>query len=251
MQGGELDGSRVLEPSSVRAMLTPQVQMSEFTPGSPWWVGLVVELQRLGHGDHFFGHGGAHPWGWWSDCRVYPAHRCAVVVFTNKWDMLRWHNPAIENAHGFIGDHVASWLGRQSHSDGAPRSWSWKASYAVGLVLAERTHGFLGVTQTLSDAELSWISSQARFVADGLAWEWQPEAFRLGYEDVLQSGTTPDDLSEFVHSSRMRIEPAELRLLCHQFGRRGPLSIPMGFFAGARGIASPWATAAVADAIAS
>jgi hypothetical protein len=229
-------------------MLTPQVAMAEFTPNAPWWVGLAVELQRLGQADHFFGHGGAHPWGWWSDCRAYPAYRCAVVVFTNKWEMLQWHNPAAENAHGFIGDFITDWLGRRAESRRSRHSWDWKSSYAVGVILAERTHGFLGVPSPLAPGELDSLSARACFVVPAGQWTWRPEAFRLGYLDVLESGTTPAALRSFLGSGRMRIAPAELRLLCHEFGRRGPLAIPMRFFAGSRGVPEPWAApAAVPD----
>jgi CubicO group peptidase (beta-lactamase class C family) len=245
MNDGELEGRRILAPASVRAMLTPRVPMGQFTPHEPWWVGLVVELQRLGSADHFFGHGGAHPWGWWSDCRAYPAQRCAVVVFTNKWEMLQWHNPAVENAHGFIGDFIADWLMRPARPKRAEHSWDWKSSYAVGVILAERTHGFLGVPAPLDPELLDSLSARARFLNEAGRWNWDPEAFRLGYADLLDGGTRPDELRSFLTSRRMRIERAELRLLCHEFGRRGPLAIPMSFFAGARGVAAPWAPSTV------
>lgn len=241
MRGGELDGARVLTRASVRAMLTPQVEMSEFTPASPWWVGLVVELQRLGEPDYFYGHGGAHPWGWWSDCRAYPELDCAVVVLTNKWEMLRWHNPSRENAHGFIADFIVDVLRRGERRPGPSRSWSWKASYAVGLILAERTHGLLGIRGTIADPDLDAIARNARPLSDPPDWRWVPDAFRRGYDDIVRAGTTPEAVRSFLASSEIGVEPTELRLLCHEFGGRGALPIPMGFFAGARGVRLPWA----------
>jgi hypothetical protein len=242
--GGGLVDQRILEPSSVRWMLTPQVQMSSFTPHDPWSVGLVVEL----HGDtgavsHFFGHGGAHPWGWYSDCRAYPTLDLAVVVLTNKWDMLRWHNPAIENAHGFINELILDVCCRHARGETGEQKaagWDWKASYVMGFLIAERIHGFLGVQGRLTVDQLRAIGSGARFMSDGEPWCWHQQAFEAGYLELLDAGTTPDAITSFLQSGAMPVWPAELRLLCHALDRRGRLPVPMSFFAGQRGVPPAW-----------
>jgi CubicO group peptidase (beta-lactamase class C family) len=244
MNGGALLDRRILEPSSVRWMLTAQVQMASFTPHDPWSVGLVVELHGdRGDSDHFFGHGGAHPWGWYSDCRAYPNLDLAVVVLTNKWDMLRWHNPAVENAHGFVNQLILDVLHRRGSVERGGElalGWDWKASYIVGVLMAERIHGLLGVQRALTGEELGAMGCGARTMSDAEPWIWDQQAFEAGYADLLDAGTTPRAVTAFLDSDRIAVLPAELRLLCHSLDRRGRVPVPMSFFAGARGAPPAW-----------
>jgi hypothetical protein len=245
MHGGATAEGRILQPSSVRWMLTPQVEMTSFTPHDPWSIGLVAEL----HGDQsdvdrFFGHGGAHPWGWYSDCRAYPDRELAVVVLTNKWDMLRWHNPAVENAHGFINGFVLDQLDRGAKAGidadagndlDLRMTWDAKASYLIGVLMAERIHGFLGVAPHLEQDELRAMGTGGRFVSSADLWAWDQGAFEAGYLDLLAAGTTPGAIRSFLGSEDLAVVPTELRLLCHTLDRRGRAPIPMPFFAGSRG----------------
>jgi CubicO group peptidase (beta-lactamase class C family) len=241
MNGGSLEGRRILEPGSVRHMLTPQVEMASFTPHDPWCVGLVVELHGdAAQRDHYFGHGGAHPWGWYSDSRAYPRLDLAVVVLTNKWDMLRWHNPAIENAHGFINEFVLELLRGPERRDADTRTWDWKSSYIIGLLMAERIHGFLGVERRIARDEVVAMARGASFMNGNEPWSWDEGAFEAGYAALLEAGTTPDAISRLLHSGTLCVRHAEIRLVCHSVDRRGRVPVPMSFFAGARGAPAAW-----------
>jgi CubicO group peptidase (beta-lactamase class C family) len=165
-------GRDLLSPASVRRMLTPQVSM-DADPNSPggWWTGLVAILD----GERRFGQPGAHEWGWWNHSWAYPGLDCAVVVCTNGWDMMRWHNPANPAAAALIADHVGAFVADPGERRG---SWAERRSRLAGAVLAERTYGLLGIEERLDDATLRELVARASASAP-----WDPDAFAAGLRD--------------------------------------------------------------------
>jgi CubicO group peptidase (beta-lactamase class C family) len=176
------DGSGLLAPATVRRMLTPQVAM-DLDPASPhgWWTGLVAILANLGRRDEHFGQPGAHEWGWWNISRAYPRLGAAVVVCSNGWDMMGWHNPANPAAAAIVADEVADWL---QHPRAAGERWSRRRSRLAGLIVAERTHGLLGVGERIDDGALREMA--ARAVGHG----FDADAFMSG---VRAGGRVPLD----------------------------------------------------------
>jgi CubicO group peptidase (beta-lactamase class C family) len=164
-------GGPVLSPTSVARMLTPQVSM-DADPNSPggWWTGLVAILAG-----NRFGQPGAHEWGWWHHSWTYPSLGCAVVVCTNSWDMMRWHNPANPAAAALIADHVGAFVAAPRERRG---TWVERRSRLAGAILAERTYGLLGVEDELDGAALREMVARASASA-----EWDADAFAAGLCD--------------------------------------------------------------------
>jgi CubicO group peptidase (beta-lactamase class C family) len=169
-------GRGLLAPATVRRMLTPQVSM-DADPNSPggWWTGLVAIL----HGDRF-GQPGAHEWGWWHHSWAHPSLGLAVVVCTNGWDMMRWHNPANPAAAMLIADHVGAFAADPRERRG---SWAERRSHLAGAILAERTYGLLGVEDRFDDATVRELIART---ATGASWD--PDAFVAGLRDGAPNG---------------------------------------------------------------
>jgi len=164
-------GGAVLSPATVTRMLTPQVSM-DADPNSPggWWTGLVAILAG-----GRFGQPGAHEWGWWHHSWAFPSLACAVVVCTNGWDMMRWHNPANPAAAALIADHVAAFVAAPRERRG---TWVERRSRLAGAILAERTYGLLGVEEELDGATLRELVART-----SARVEWDPDAFAAGLCD--------------------------------------------------------------------
>jgi CubicO group peptidase (beta-lactamase class C family) len=165
-------GGELLSPASVRRMLTPQVSM-DADPNSPggWWTGLVAILAGGGQ----FGQPGAHEFGWWHHSWTHPLLGLSVVVCTNGWDMMRWHNPANPAAALLIADHVAAFAADPAERRG---SWAQRRSRLAGAILAERTYGLLGVEERLDGAAVRELVARACASAP-----WDPDAFAAGLSD--------------------------------------------------------------------
>jgi CubicO group peptidase (beta-lactamase class C family) len=176
-------GGGLLAPESVTRMLTPQVSMSaDISPGG-WWTGLVAILGNLGLPDRHFGQPGAHEWGWWNVSRAYPALDAALSVSTNGWDMMRWHNPANPEAAVLVTEHVAAFL---QHGVGADTGWARRRAHLAGVILAERTHGLLGVPGPLPSELVREIA--ARTVSTS---GFDGEAFQAGLRLAGRQPVTP------------------------------------------------------------
>jgi CubicO group peptidase (beta-lactamase class C family) len=165
-------GGDLLSPTSVRRMLTPQVAVADDVSPGGWWTGLIAILANLDRRDVKFGQPGAHEWGWWNVSWAHPALGGAVVVCTNGWDMMRWHNPANPTAAALVADRVATLL------DGL-RPRRAHPSYLAGAILAERTYGLLGVADRLDEATIRALAARA---TGGTGWD--ADAFMAG----LRSG---------------------------------------------------------------
>jgi len=81
MRGGELDGRRILEESSVAAILSPQLDLG-LTGDDGLVQGLAWEQKESGVGE-LWGHNGADP-GIRSHMQFHPASGRGVIVFANR-----------------------------------------------------------------------------------------------------------------------------------------------------------------------
>ncbi len=117
-------------------------------------------------------------WGWWHHARCYPALDLALVVFTNKWDMQGWMNPDGRCAGALLADYAAGVLGRrQAAPERPPRSWAWRYSYAVGLLMGERIAGLLGMPERLDAATIDWMAEDSRVLSEAGDDPWDPDGF--------------------------------------------------------------------------
>jgi hypothetical protein len=235
MGEGTLDGCQLVQPSTARMMLTPQVRMSEAVPNSDWWNGIGFELEHPTARDFNFGHGGAHQWGWYSYSAAFPNLDVAVVVCTNRWDLPRFYNPQPESATGLITDFIVRRL-RDGNSSTSSRdevhSWAWRASYSIGLLLVERTCGLHGTREMLEWEAVEQIAAEAVVYGADASATWDPDGFRAGVRAGQELDLTPDSIRGLLSSGRAPITVDDLPLLGLWFGHKVPLALPMPFFAG-------------------
>jgi CubicO group peptidase (beta-lactamase class C family) len=206
-------GSPILDRESVDAMLTPSVPM-----GDGGFTGLVAQITCRGEPEEAFGHWGAIMWGWWNVSLAFPRLDVVAVVSCNRWDMLRYTDPLVATAPGLVVDLVSGFVAREQRGlPGSPaRSWDWKTSYALGVSLAERTVGVLGVRSPLTP-EL--VDPMAEAAPDA-------EGFRAGIADLLPEPHTPAAAAAFLASDRVAVPPAELALINAELWGRGPFALP-------------------------
>jgi hypothetical protein len=220
-----LAGGRGLLPAAaVREMARPCVRQLDVAVEEGAWYGLGTEVGNVGRHDQYFGHSGAYPFGWWSDGRAFPELDCAVVVCTNKWDLLRWYNPAATIAPGLIGGFVA----RRLLDPRRPprRSWSWKSSYVAGMLLAERINGVVGARTPLRPEALAADAPDRP--------GWNRAGFEAGARDLLAARLTPEGIRDFLGSDRLGVSAPELDAIALVLGGRAPLPLPMPYWAGER-----------------
>jgi CubicO group peptidase (beta-lactamase class C family) len=235
IQGGQLDGTRILASDTTTLMLKPHVEIAELAPESGWWNGIGFEMTNLGRSDFNVGHGGAQVWGWCSLCAAFPEHDLAVVACSNRWDLPRYYNPPSEIAPGLIVAFIADWL----RGDAAARArrreerpWAWRASYAIGFTLVERTVGLLGINERLPATSLRSLEADAAVLGASSAEVWDPAGFRAGARDAQGLAMTPAAIAGFLEDGRAPISAVDLQLLAIWFGHKRRLALPIPFFAG-------------------
>jgi CubicO group peptidase (beta-lactamase class C family) len=234
LRGGEWGGQRILAAETVAQMLTPQVQTQGVYPELDNWNGLMVQLTNPGRGDYYFGHGGAFPWGWNHDSRAYPGQDLVIVGFTNKWDMIRWLNPPTELAPSLLADYAARRLqGLEGAPQQQPTDWRWMTAYVMGAMLVERCSGMIGESAILTPEQVDAMVAGARTLGIDrrVGMDWDSKGFVDGATDMAQVDMTPDSIRCATISGAMRVPSRELPLIALQFGRRGPLPLPMPYFA--------------------
>lgn len=231
LNGGQTDGARILNEDSVRQMLTPRLPLVPGTPpGTGLWTGLIVRLHDLKRVEHWFGHAGMHPWGWWNDSLAFPRQGFALVLSTNSVDMMRWHGAPQEPLSTLIAEFISHWLQRESgcrKTDG-PRSFAWKASYLTGVMMVERLRGLLGIEDLLTPqaVEEMCVGTVADNPGVGDFEIWESTGFRAGVQDTLKVGRTPRAIQAFLQSDDLSVPAEELRLLALRLGGYGELPVP-------------------------
>ena len=210
--GGSFAGHRLLNPETVRQMLTPQVSISGERA-----VGLAVHLNQLAVDESTFGHNGSHMYGWSATSIACPALDYALVVATNHWDMV---SPAKHYIAGNqIGCYVTAWLRREKTSPHRPMpsaSWPWKVSYLVGLSMIEQLVGILGPENPLEELAVAEMAAKGHDLAGEALWD--AEGFRAGVRDMLSVEMTPSGIQSFLESERLGVGLEEMEAICTDLG---------------------------------
>ena len=229
MNGGGLDGARILRDESVRAILTPQVS-GQFI-GESFTTGRVVEMANLGRDDFYFGNEGAYAFGYWGESRAYPHLGVAVTVLGNVWDMTRHYQPKKRTAAGLIADFVAAAFSDDARHLAVPDKSARSAGYAIGLLAGDRLFGLLSLSDIGPDG-IAAMCEGARTIGAEEATAIDPGAFSAAMRAMQASGPTADGTRRFIASDASEASPEELALYALTWGAsRAENPIPMGFWA--------------------
>jgi len=229
-EGGTFDGYKLLEESTVKKMLSPKADP---------FLGLVWFLENVGQWNSSFGHGGAHMYGWMNHFACYPKQDFAVVVATNQWVMHGGRSSEVTEIPGMISKFLSNPDRVQPSTDeplapvptyvccdvktSVPGSPSWKRSYVVGLVVAERLKGSLGIKDSLDAAMVQKMAGGVRVRTEPgeEALEWDPDGFRAGVNDMLSAEMTPTAIAAFLASDRVRVNQKEMQSIGRELGGDG------------------------------
>jgi CubicO group peptidase (beta-lactamase class C family) len=221
---GRYHDYQLLEPQTVKEMLTPQTEMA---PGSS--VGLVWALQNWGGPRRSFGHAGAHMWGWTNRYIDFPDQDLAIAVFMNQWSLPDDPLGARYKEANLIIDFVRSWIEHGTARAQVPpaRSWAWKVSYVAGIMMVEHVNGALGIKDRLSPAAIEAMVKGAAPRLDRSPSVWDAAGFRAGIADLSRvPELNPATIAEFLKSDRLQVLPEELPIIHLELGGRGSLPAP-------------------------
>ncbi|HEX9766790.1 MAG TPA: serine hydrolase domain-containing protein [Nitriliruptorales bacterium] len=220
---GTRDGQQLLRPQTVREALTPRVAIGASGETVGGGVGLIWVIDNVGRPDHWFGHGGAHMWGWDNDYRAYPELGLAVAVATNRWDMIqRSPGAAFRRPRDLIGGYAADFLIRGGPAT-TSHSYAWRVSYVIGLKFVESTRGGLGIAEPITNQMVEAMASGARLVAPGSVDLWDEDGFRTGVKDLVDVEPTLPGFRVAFASGQLAVDPVEFELIHRDLEGRGAL----------------------------
>lgn len=196
-----IDGGRILERRTFCEMVSPQV--SGLVPGDDPAVrwGLGVQVRNLGRANCAFGHAGTRPYGWWTECRVYPHLDLGVAVCANASDLTRFVNPTDRMAPGLITEFIAGIVetGKPPARKSANHD-AWEASYTMGVLLVDRFRGVLGIREIISPAAIDDMVDKQEFAAGAKITAWDSQGFRAGVEAGNVGALTASDIRRVTDS---------------------------------------------------
>jgi CubicO group peptidase (beta-lactamase class C family) len=205
MNGGDLNGRRILSADSVSAMLSPRLTRSG-PDGRKVEQGLIWALTSKDGRTQSFGHGGGHMYGFRTQCAAWPDAGVAVVVACNYWPLgVEYFCALPQRITDFIGDWLE--LGAAGEHDGS-RTWAWKLSYLRGARFIEANNHALGLVDPL---KLDDVLRAARDAAVGPAEDWDEDAFVAGAADMLDVPASAAAITAFAQSLHFRLSATEAR----------------------------------------
>ena len=106
------------------------------------------------------------------------------------------------------------------HQSRPAHTWAWKTSYVIGLVMADRLQGGLGISSPLTPEVVEAMADGARVDADAksVTSQWDAAGFRAGVADLLKVDRKVDAIRAFMNSDRLQISPEELELIYLEIG---------------------------------
>ena len=227
LNGGELDGARVLQPATAAMMLAPRVARPANSRAAPAQV-VALGWMTGGAGSRaeWFGHGGGHMWGWSTGYRAYPRLDLAIAVGTNQWALdAQLSGASVSAAPALIAQLAAEFVAQQYDGKSlADRSCGWKISYGAGLVLALSTYGLLGIERPLG-------GQRGEPVMDGVlsddASAWDSEGFLQALSDVEDVDLTLEGAAAFLDSDKCALPSATRDAVWSVLGGVGPFPFPL------------------------
>jgi CubicO group peptidase (beta-lactamase class C family) len=231
MNGGVIDGARLLKDESVAAMLTPIPEVR-----ATWQAqqGLIWRLTDWNSSQRVFWHTGGHMFGWSTIAAAYPESGTAYVLGANAWSATRAPVFYDEKLFRFIGtliqaaqagsprrpmEYVQDWIKEANAkpiSSGAPKSIkasAWKLSYLRGLLFAESYQYSIATPQRVTETQARSIVRQTETSLSSRPALWDPSAFLIGIKDMTSIEPTATAIHDFAASPRMRITMNEAEQL--------------------------------------
>jgi len=221
LNNGNFHGYQLLKPETVGLLLSQQI---DFGNGSA--LGLIWQLRNVGKPGFTFGHGGLHMFGWTNDLRAFPEHDLGLAIATNEWDMVHYGDATFRSTIPVIESFIAAWLESEKkdiHTVQPDRSWSWKTSYIIGLIVVERLKGGLGIRTPINHemVEAMIRGTRLQYLGKDQVDPWDPSGFRTGIDDMSKVTMTPDGIRAFMQSKQLQVAPEELEILYRELGGHG------------------------------
>jgi hypothetical protein len=235
MNGGTAFGAEILRPVSVQQMVTPRREAREFGE-DVGYMGLSVEMQRVGERVRAYGHSGQYPFGWQTQSWVYvdsddAEREFAIAVAVNEWDMTRLVNPPERSATGILVEFAAKCMASGRIPPRRKRA-AQSASYAMGVIAAERMFGLLGMRDALSEDVIGSIVEGARPTGNRTTSEWSPEKFVEGMLAMQGHVSSPKEIREFLQGGDCETGSEDLALYALEWGAsRATSPVPNEFLA--------------------
>ena len=134
-----------------------------------------------------------------------------------------------------IAKFISTWIDREnagSHKVHLPKkSWAWKCSYVIGLIMVERLKGGLGIDEPLSQEMVNAMANGVKIRSHdekGIA-VWDPEGFYQGVEDMMPVKMTREAITAFLKTDRLKVAFEELDLIYREIGGRQSLLPWIGY----------------------
>jgi CubicO group peptidase (beta-lactamase class C family) len=199
MNGGELNGHRILNERTTAQMLAPAVDLKSLSNArdvSLEGQGLVWRLKDLDQPWTSFEHGGAHMFCWRTQGRAWPRYRAAVTVAANQWSL-----PDDTKEVDEIADFIGTWLRYRQSTSGVLRD-AVKLSYARGALLAAAYKTVFGVTGDIPAGALDRAVSDTR----DRGGDWNAAAFRRGFNAINTLSGGLEAIQQFWTSSVSEVD---------------------------------------------
>lgn len=225
--GGEAYDVRLLEPLSVDALMAPQVPNLLFGLDLGE-MGLCVQFRNRGQVDHYWGHGGGFPFQGWTESRVYPNLGLAVAACDRSWQGFRHIDPPDSIFVGVACEWAARWMRAGAVPPQRPllgQTWS----YALGLLVAERFVGSLGMGAIPESALHGLIASRVSEPGtERTDQPWDEAQFRQAVNAVERTGGRPEAIRGLLDDPDTPVGPEEMEMFALRWGAptaRNPLLI--------------------------
>jgi hypothetical protein len=201
LNGGQLDGQRILKPETVAEMLKPGLDI----PGG-LKQGLIWRIGDMGKPTETFGHSGEYMFGWVNTGLAWPRLDTAAVISTNEWPV-----PAAYSTRDLVQRFIGDWMLLEPKIGPADKTSAWKSSYVAGMIFVEAFHGELGMRTRMTPDEIKALARGAIYdpSAPWAGAGWDPEGFIAAVEDLRQVRMTRPAIAAFQTSGRMKVTPEE------------------------------------------
>lgn len=212
LNGGSLDGRRILSTESVSRMLTPCRE--EPVPLTGHQQGLVWTLDDWRGPRASFGHSGAYAYGWRTAAIGWPRSDTAMVVATNHVGCPRRAGELHQ-----LQELVSDWLqvaAPDVEPDLSPDG-VWRLSFCRGLLAAEAINGWLGLQRPAGE-EVYRAMAQSAIVDPGGESDWSVDGFLAGVRALLAAGPTPKALADLVAGGTLPVRPGDLEQALYELG---------------------------------